>query len=40
MLGANRIITKSWLIGFTEAEGSFYIESKKKGERGKYNYIR
>lgn len=28
---AKKVITKSWLIGYTEAEGSFYIE--KKGPR-------
>lgn len=28
VLGAMTIITKSWLIGFTEAEGSFYIVKK------------
>jgi hypothetical protein len=27
---ANKVITKAWLIGFTEAEGSFYLVNKTK----------
>jgi hypothetical protein len=30
---ANRVVTDGWLIGFTEAEGSFYLVVKEKGER-------
>jgi len=27
---ANKIMSKAWIIGFTEAEGSFYLQSKSK----------
>src|SRR6185369_9285531 len=30
---ANRVVTDGWLIGFTEAEGSFYLVVKEKGVR-------
>lgn len=29
--GANSVVSKSWLIGFTEAEGSFYLVTKSVG---------